>query len=35
MNKIKEYILITAKHYSVYLLCYIGIIKYYTSNPLK
>lgn len=30
MNQIKELLLITAKHYSVYLLCYISIIKYYT-----
>lgn len=35
MNKLKEYFIISAKHYSIYLLCYIGIIKYYTFKSLK
>ncbi len=35
MNQLKEYLIISAKHYSIYLLCYIGIVKYYTSKSLK
>ena len=31
MNQLKEFFVITAKHYNVYLLCYVAIIKYYKN----
>ena len=32
MSQIKEFFIITTKHYIVYSLCYIGIIKYYIKK---